>query len=363
MRQQMAIALRRLEEQGQRAKGRYQPILFVIAVCKADAQKAEQTLNKYFKVKTLLVTEDSDEADRQKARELGRQQKTSKPYKAVVSVLMLREGWDVPEVGVILLLRKFSSRVYGQQVIGRGLRRVRVKGVALDEPQICAAVDHPKLEHQWLWEIFNAKKRVNVGIDDLFDETEDLPPPPLKQELADPGLVIDVPPTDPTVIADGDFDLGEFEPPPQPVQNWREGLDGIEYDSTVAEITKVNIAGVVGQELGGQGWKTIHSAPDPSAPPETAIQISDEAVRDAVKTGLLEVAELLTVEAGYASAFKDRVYSALIHHVRQKFLNGSSLGLAERGEVDYAWKMLGQLKTRVGAVPGLIAGIIEYGDQ
>lgn len=58
MRQQMAIALRRLEEQERRAKGRYQPILFVIAVCKADAEKAANTLNKFFKVKTLLVTED-----------------------------------------------------------------------------------------------------------------------------------------------------------------------------------------------------------------------------------------------------------------------------------------------------------------
>ena len=35
---------------------------------------------------------------------------------------MLREGWDVPAVSVILLLRKFSRRVYGQQVVGRGLR-------------------------------------------------------------------------------------------------------------------------------------------------------------------------------------------------------------------------------------------------
>ncbi len=34
---------------------------------------------------------------------------------------MLREGWDVPEVGVILLLRKFGSPVYGQQVIGRAI--------------------------------------------------------------------------------------------------------------------------------------------------------------------------------------------------------------------------------------------------
>ena len=96
MRQQMAIALKRLEEQERRANGRYQPILFVVAVCKADAEKAAQTLNHYFKVKTLLVTEDSDEEDRRKAQELGKALQAGKPYKAVVSVLMLREGWDVP---------------------------------------------------------------------------------------------------------------------------------------------------------------------------------------------------------------------------------------------------------------------------
>jgi len=362
MRQQMAIALKRLEEQERRAKGRYQPILFVVAVCKADAQKAEQTLNKYFKIKTLLVTEDSDEADRQKARELGREQKTGKPYRAVVSVLMLREGWDVPEVGVILLLRKFGSRVYGQQVIGRGLRRVRVKGVEPTEPQICAVVDHPKLEHQWLWDIFNAKIHENVLIDQPFDETEHLPPPPPKQVLANPDLVIDVPPVDPSFVDDGEFDLGEFALPPQPLKNWQEALDAIEYDPTVVEITKVGMSGVVGQELGGEGWKTVLSAPDPSAPGGAGVQLSDEAIRDAVKSAVLEIAEALAVEAGYAGAFKDRVYSALVQHVRKGFLNGSSLGLAEREEVDYAWKMLQQMKTKVGAIPGLIAGIIEHGD-
>ncbi|HEX4966819.1 MAG TPA: DEAD/DEAH box helicase family protein [Thermoanaerobaculia bacterium] len=362
MRQQMAIALRRLEEQERRAKGRYQPILFVVAVCKADAEKAEQTLNKYFKLKTLLVTEDSDEADRQKARELGKQQKSGKPYRAVVSVLMLREGWDVPEVGVILLLRKFGSKVYGQQVVGRGLRRVRVKGVEPREPQICAVVDHPKLDHQWLWDIFNAKKRTGVLIDDQFDETEDLPPPPPKQELEKPDLVIDVPPVDPTVIDDGEFDVGDVPPPPKPLENWKEALDGIEYDPTVVEITKVGIAGVVGQELGGHGWKTIHSAPDESGPDGVVAQVTGVAVREVVKAELLDMAEALTVEAGYAATFKDRVYSALLHHVRAKFLNGSSLGLAERTDVDFTWKMLRQVKAQVGTIPGLIAGIIEDGD-
>ncbi len=282
MRQQMAIALRRLEEQERRAKKRYQPILFVVAVCKPDAKKAEETLNKYFKVKTLLVTEDSDEADRQKARELGRQKKAGTPYRAVVSVLMLREGWDVPEVGVILLLRKFGSKVYGQQVVGRGLRRVRVKGVDSTEPQICAVVDHPKLEHQWLWDIFNAKKRTGVLIDDEFDESEDLPPPPPKQELGKPDLVIDLPPVDPSVIDDGEFDVGDIAPPPKPLEKWKEALDAIEYDPTVVEITKLGIAGVIEQELGGQGWRTIHSAPDESAPGGPVAQVSDEAVREAV---------------------------------------------------------------------------------
>ncbi|MBM4093767.1 MAG: hypothetical protein FJ276_30820 [Planctomycetes bacterium] len=362
MRQQMAIALRRLEEQERRAKGRYQPILFVVAVCKADAEKAAQTLNNYFKVKTLLVTEDSDEDDRQKARELGKAQKSGKPYRAVVSVLMLREGWDVPEVGVILLLRKFGSKVYGQQVIGRGLRRVRVKGVDPTEPQICAVVDHPKLEHQWLWDIFNAKKRTGVLIDDQFNETEDLPPPPSRQDLVKPDLVIDVPPVDPSVVDDGEFDVGDIAPPPNPLEDWKRALDAIEYDPTVVEITKLGIAGVVSQELGSKGWKTILSAPEVNGPSGVIAQVSDESAREAVKAGLLEMAEILTVEAGYAATFKDRVYSALLHHTRAKFLNGSSLGLAERAEVDFAWKMLRQVQVKVRAIPGLIAGIIEYGN-
>ncbi len=275
---------------------------------------------------------------------------------------MLREGWDVPEVSVILLLRKFGSKVYGQQVVGRGLRRVRVKGVKPDEPQICALVDHPKLEHQWLWDIFNAKKRQNVEIDDSFDETEDLPPPPPKQEFDKPDLAIDVPPVDPSAVDDGEFDVGDVKPPPKPLEKWKEALDGIKYDPTAVEITKVGIASVVGQELGGEGWKTIQAAPDPGGPFDPGAQVSDAAARDAVKSGLLEIAETLTVEAGYAATFKDRVYSALIHHIRSKFLNGSSLGLAERAEVDFAWKMLPQVRSRVGSIAGLVAGIVEYGD-
>jgi hypothetical protein len=224
-------------------------------------------------------------------------------------------------------------------------------------------VDHPKLEHEWLWQIFNARKRQNVLIDDLFDETEDLPPPPPKQELTDPDLVIDVPAPDPSIMGDQDFDVGDLPPPPSPLVNWQQVLDAIEYDPMVVEITKVGMAGVISRELGSAGWRAVHSAPDLPGPADGRVRISDEAARDAVRSGLLEIAETLTVEAGYAATFKDRVYSALVRHVRKRFMNGSSLGLADRAEIDYAWKMLGQVKAKVGAVPGLVAGIIEHADQ
>jgi hypothetical protein len=80
-------------------------------------------------------------------------------------------------------------------------------------------------------------------------------------------------------------------------------LKGIEYDPTAVEITKIGMSGVVAQELGARGWKTIHSAPDPSNPSETQFLISDDAARDAVKSGLLEIAETSTAGAGYAAAF------------------------------------------------------------
>lgn len=48
------------------------------------------------------------------------------PYKAIVSVLMLKEGWDVRNVAVIVGLRAYSaqSNILPEQTLGRGLRRM-----------------------------------------------------------------------------------------------------------------------------------------------------------------------------------------------------------------------------------------------
>ena len=48
------------------------------------------------------------------------------PYKAIVSVMVLREGWDVQNVVAIVGLRPYTSkaRILPEQTLGRGLRRM-----------------------------------------------------------------------------------------------------------------------------------------------------------------------------------------------------------------------------------------------
>lgn len=53
------------------------------------------------------------------------------PYKVIVSVLMLKEGWDVRNVTTIVGLRAYSSRsnILPEQTLGRGLRKMYPGGV------------------------------------------------------------------------------------------------------------------------------------------------------------------------------------------------------------------------------------------
>ena len=61
------------------------------------------------------------------ARDVARRvDEDASPVNAIVSVLMLREGWDVQNVTVIVGLRPFTSKanILPEQAIGRGLRRM-----------------------------------------------------------------------------------------------------------------------------------------------------------------------------------------------------------------------------------------------
>ncbi len=76
------------------------------------------------------ISEAASGKNKEKLEELRKDANTidtwSSKYKAIVSVLMLKEGWDVRNVTVVVGLRKFSaaSEILPEQTIGRGLRRM-----------------------------------------------------------------------------------------------------------------------------------------------------------------------------------------------------------------------------------------------
>jgi type III restriction enzyme len=110
------------------------PVLFIMAEKNVYADALGEYLWKTkefgFKESEVLVIHTDSEgeitkADLEKAREAARDiDKAESKTKAIVSVMMLREGWDVRNVTVVLGLRPFTAKaeILPEQVIGRGLR-------------------------------------------------------------------------------------------------------------------------------------------------------------------------------------------------------------------------------------------------
>lgn len=101
---------------------------------------AEYLENRYPELKDAVLVihtknngEISESATGKKEEELRKLRKAANdidkpesPYKAIVSVLMLKEGWDVRNVTTIVGLRAYSaqSNILPEQTLGRGLRRM-----------------------------------------------------------------------------------------------------------------------------------------------------------------------------------------------------------------------------------------------
>jgi len=85
------------------------------------------------------ISDDDLKALRKLSRELDQ---NSSPYSCIVSVLMLREGWDIRNVTTIVPLRPYSSKanILPEQTLGRGLRRITPPGGA---NELVTVVDHP----------------------------------------------------------------------------------------------------------------------------------------------------------------------------------------------------------------------------
>jgi type III restriction enzyme len=130
------------------------PVLFIMAENTKDADDIYQYLQALdeFKGKhSLLIHTDKtgevSKKDLEMAREAARSiDRPDNHIKAVVSVLMLREGWDVQNVSVILGLRPFTSKanILPEQAVGRGLRLMR--GIGPDYVQIVEIIGTQRFE-------------------------------------------------------------------------------------------------------------------------------------------------------------------------------------------------------------------------
>ncbi len=86
---------------------------------------------------------DISDDDLKALRRLSRELDSGKsPYQCIVSVLMLREGWDVRNVTTIVPLRPYSSpaNILPEQTLGRGLRRMEPHNQVAE---IVTVVEHP----------------------------------------------------------------------------------------------------------------------------------------------------------------------------------------------------------------------------
>lgn len=85
---------------------------------------------------------DISDEDLKALRKLSRELDSgASPYYCIVSVLMLREGWDVRNVTTIVPLRAYSSKagILPEQTLGRGLRRMTPPG---QSNEIVAVIEH-----------------------------------------------------------------------------------------------------------------------------------------------------------------------------------------------------------------------------
>ena len=348
MKKQIAISLQRHEEQKARARGRYKPILFVITMSILEGERAQKMLEERFMIKTLLVTQESDEKDRDEAMNIGT---FDSKYEAVVSVLMLREGWDVPEVSTILLLRKFSSPVYGQQVIGRGLRKI-IRDPP--EPEILAVVDHPRLEHDWLWRLVAVSKiKQEVTDKDIFDINEDLPLKPKIQSLVRAEKLIKIP--EPKYDVDIDFKKIIEEIPDEEVEsNWQAVLDRISYERDTWMIKKTRIDNVQAKTLKNKRMELL-DAPDEDGFEITAVYPRD-ILENKLKMELLNIASGLLQEAGYGSKLRGLLYNVLMDHVKKKVFSGKLLSEVKDEDIEFVIYIIPEI--RKNFTTPIVSGVV-----
>lgn len=101
------------------------PVMFIVCQTIDEAEEVAEILRRpnFFgtQYEDAVLTIHSDAADEALTR-LDEVEEPNSPVRAIVSVSMLKEGWDVKNIYVICALRALASQVLTEQTLGRGLR-------------------------------------------------------------------------------------------------------------------------------------------------------------------------------------------------------------------------------------------------
>ncbi len=145
-------------------------------------QRGGREFKEFIENETSMKPEDL-RALREMSRELD---SPDSKFRCVVSVLMLREGWDVRNVTTIVPLRPYSAKsgILPEQTLGRGLRRMFPLG---ETPEMVTVIEHPAFRKLYEDELAQEgldiavlpvreafKQTVTIYVDDKNKPVEDL---------------------------------------------------------------------------------------------------------------------------------------------------------------------------------------------
>ena len=123
-------------------------------------QKEESNEAEWEKVRAQVNAIDKGEVEHRQAD--GTVVTILNPFNVVISVMMLKEGWDVRNVKVIVPLRPCGSRTLTEQTLGRGLRKMHAPEIQDDGSAEMTSEELYVIEHPSFQEILDQ-------IDDLIE--------------------------------------------------------------------------------------------------------------------------------------------------------------------------------------------------
>jgi hypothetical protein len=266
---------------------------------------------------------------------------------------MLREGWDVRNISVILLFRKFSYKemdgqifsVYGPQVIGRGLRRMSKNP---EEWESLFVVDHPILKHKWLWDHLKATEYPDaLDPAGVIVDIEKIPEEKQIEKIEEGETSLEE--------AERKLDISSLPPTPdppevvEPIYEWQKFLDEYKYDFYKMNITE-DIEQIKSLNLDAQLTTLDKSVPEIDVEQIARITRTESWTMEELKKQLVRQVHLMAHNAllEYDRNPDERqviLVKTIRDHIKKRLLLGSDIEESnDERRLRILWAMIDQVR-------------------